>query len=246
MKFTIIALAGALASANAHQLRTNARKLDGGNNNGYNQNNYRAELDGSATITFAKCIEVTVQPDGDEDTQYAIQAGTAKPVLSYAAFYPNNYLNDKDMMMVPLGEYVAGKVNSIAMKTQKMCESCREFEETCNPQQNVSENFYLYLITTVHPVSNDSAEICIFSTNTDKTGKTTPTKTKTRITKTRTTPTKTMPTKTMPTMRMARMLMVLSASSPPLLSTLTSVTPVRQTAATSRSRITARLTTKSK
>jgi hypothetical protein len=134
MKFTIIALAGALASANAHQLRTNARKLDG--NNGYNQNNYRAELDGSATITFAKCIEVTVQPDGDEDTQYAIQAGTAKPVLSYAAFYPNNYLNDRDLMMVPLGEYVAGKVNSIAMKTQKMCESCREFEETCNPQQN--------------------------------------------------------------------------------------------------------------
>ena len=161
MKFTFIALAGALASANAHQLRTNARKLEGGNDNAngnnYNQDNYRAELTGSATITFAKCIEVTVQPDGDEDTQYAIQSGTAKPVLSYAAFYPNNYLNDKDMMMVPLGDYVAGKVNSIAMKTQKMCESCREFEETCNPEQNVSEHFYLYLITTAPPVSNDSA-----------------------------------------------------------------------------------------
>ncbi len=142
MKFTIIALAGALASANAHQLRTNARKLEDANGNGYNQNNYRAELDASATITFAKCIEVTVQPDGDEDTQYAIQSGTAKPVLSYAAFYTNNYQNDKDMMMVPLGEYVAGKVNSIAMKTENLCESCRQFEDTCNPEQNVSENFY--------------------------------------------------------------------------------------------------------
>ncbi len=144
MKFTIIALAGALASANAHQLRTNARKLDGGDAN-YDQN-YRAELDASATISFAQCIEVTVQPqNNDENIQSAIQAGTAKPVKSYAGFYANAYPNVNDMMMVPLGEYVAGKAKNAVMRYENVCESCREFEETCNPEQNVSENFYLYI-----------------------------------------------------------------------------------------------------
>ncbi|KAL7491320.1 hypothetical protein ACHAWT_000714 [Skeletonema menzelii] len=129
MKFTIIALAGALASANAHQLRSNVRKLEGANA-------YQAQLDGSANISFAKCIEVTVQPDNDENIQAAIQGGTAKPVKSFAAFYTNSYANDNEMMMVDLGTYVAGKVSASAMKTRQMCETCREFEETCNPEQN--------------------------------------------------------------------------------------------------------------
>eukprot|EP00985_Skeletonema_marinoi_P004205 scaffold1839_cov91-Skeletonema_marinoi.AAC.1 len=125
MKFTIIALAGALASANARQLRT-VRKLDGG----------RAALDGSAIISFAKCIEVTVQSeDADEDTQSAVLAGTAKPVKSFAAFYTNTYANDNEMMMVGLGDYVSAKVKSSAMKAQQACETCREFEETCNPEE---------------------------------------------------------------------------------------------------------------
>lgn len=132
MKFTIFALAGALASANAHkQLRKVHRKLDG--------ENARDELDGSAQISFAKCIEVTVQPDDDEDIQYAIQSGYAKPVKSFAAFYTNVYANDNEMMMVGLGDYVAAKVKSSAMKTQQMCESCREFEETCNPEEEEVE-----------------------------------------------------------------------------------------------------------
>lgn len=137
MKFTIIALAGALASANAHKLRSNARQLDGGNYNG--NYNYRQELDGSAQISFAKCIEVTVQPDDDEDMQYAIQSGTAKPVKSFAAFYTNVYANDNEMMMVGLGDYVSAKIKSSAMKTQEMCETCREFEETCNVEQEEAE-----------------------------------------------------------------------------------------------------------
>lgn len=137
MKFSIIALAGAIASVNASQLRSPTRKLDGANNA-----NYRQELTSSADITFAKCIEVTVQTDGDEDTQYAVQAGTAKPVKSYAAFYPNQYANDNEMMMVELGTYVAGKINAAAMKSQQVCESCREFEETCNSQQDVSYYYF--------------------------------------------------------------------------------------------------------
>ena len=143
MKFTIIALAGALASTNAHQLRTNVRKLEDNRNN----NNYREELDGSATISFAQCIEVTVQPkNNDESIQAAIQAGYAKPVKTYAAFYTNVYANDNEMMMVPLGDYVAGKVKNIVMKTENMCEACRNYEETCNEMQdgNVSEYFYLF------------------------------------------------------------------------------------------------------
>ena len=129
MKFNIIALAGVLASANAHQLRTNVRKLEGA----------RADLDGTANISFAKCIEVTVQPDDDEDLQAAIQAGTAKPVKSYAAFYTSNYAKDDEMMMVGLGDYVAAKVKASAMKSQNFCESCREFEETCNPEEEEVE-----------------------------------------------------------------------------------------------------------
>mmetsp|Transcript_15800 Transcript_15800/g.23844 ORF Transcript_15800/g.23844 Transcript_15800/m.23844 type:complete len:465 (-) Transcript_15800:166-1560(-) len=130
MKFTIIALAGALASANAHQLRT-VRKLEGAQ---------RAEFDGSAIISFAKCIEVTVQSeDADEDTQSAVLAGTAKPVKSFAAFYTNTYVNDNEMMMTGLGDYVAAKVKSSAMKAQNTCETCRQFEETCNPEEEEVE-----------------------------------------------------------------------------------------------------------
>eukprot|EP00984_Skeletonema_dohrnii_P000816 scaffold248_cov127-Skeletonema_dohrnii-CCMP3373.AAC.1 len=132
MKFTIIALAGALASANARQLRTTTvRKLEGAE---------RAELDGSAIISFAKCIEVSVQSDdADEDTQTAVLAGTAKPVKSFAAFYTNTYANDNEMMMVGLGDYVAAKVKSSAMKAKQACETCRQFEETCNPEEEEVE-----------------------------------------------------------------------------------------------------------
>jgi len=128
MKFTILALVGALASADARQLRTKARNLEGANN--------RAELDATADISFAKCIEVSVQTDNaDEDMQTAILSGYAKPIESYAAFYPNTYFNVNEMMMVSLGDYVAAKVKSIANKNQNYCEACRQFEETCNPQQ---------------------------------------------------------------------------------------------------------------
>ena len=144
MKFNIIALAGILASANAHQLRTNARRLDGAeeanengneNDNENGNGNYRADLDGSANISFAKCIEVSVQQEYDEDLEAAIQAGTSKSVKSYAAFYINDYANDNEMMMVGLGDYVAAKVQASAMKTENACETCREFEETCNPEE---------------------------------------------------------------------------------------------------------------
>jgi hypothetical protein len=137
MKFTILALVGALASADARQLRTKARNLEGANN--------RAELDATADISFAKCIEVSVQTDNaDENMQTAILSGYAKPIESYAAFYPNSYFNVNEMMMVSLGDYVAAKVKSIANKNQNFCEACRQFEETCNPQQEeaveVSQN----------------------------------------------------------------------------------------------------------
>ena len=135
MKFSIVTIAGALASANAHQLRSNVRKLEGANANAY-----QAQLDGSANISFAKCIEVTVQSeDADEDTQSAVLAGTAKPVKSFAAFYTNTYANDNEMMMVGLGDYVAAKVKASAMKSQNFCESCKEFEETCNPEEEEVE-----------------------------------------------------------------------------------------------------------
>ena len=137
MKFTIFALLGALASTGANQLRNSVRKLDGA----------RAELDGTANISFAKCVEVTVQPDGDNDgdgdddgdddgdIQSAVLAGTARPVKSYAAFYTDDSASDSDMMLVGLGDYVAAKVTASAMKAQKLCETCRQFEETCNPEE---------------------------------------------------------------------------------------------------------------
>ena len=90
---------------------------------------------------------MTVQPeDNDENTQAAIQAGTAKPVMTYAAFYTNQYANNNGMMMVGLGDYVAGKVKNAVMKTENMCETCRQFEDTCYEMQgnNVSDYFYLF------------------------------------------------------------------------------------------------------
>ncbi len=140
MKFNLIALAGVLATANAHQLRSNVRKLEGqeeANNNG--NNNYRADLDGSANISFAKCIEVSVQQEYDEDLEAAIASGTSKSVKSYAAFYINDYARDQEMMMVGLGDYVAAKVKASAMKAEKACETCREFEDTCNPEEEEVE-----------------------------------------------------------------------------------------------------------
>ena len=151
MKFNLIALAGVLATANAHQLRTNVRRLDGAeadeaDENG--NNNYRADLDGSARISFAKCIEVSVQQEYDEDFEAAMAAGTSKSVKSYAAFYINDYANDNEMMMVGLGDYVAAKVKASAMKAEKACETCREFEDTCNPEEEeveVSDHVQIYL-----------------------------------------------------------------------------------------------------
>jgi hypothetical protein len=127
MKFTIFALVGALASVNARQLRTKARNLDGGG-----ENNGRAALDGSAIIKFAKCVEVKVTPqDEDDDMKSAIQAGLVSSLESYAAFYTTTYATDDEMMMVGLGEYVAAKVNAIANVKQNTCETCREFQDTC-------------------------------------------------------------------------------------------------------------------
>lgn len=152
MKFNLIALAGILATANAHQLRTNVRRLDeaeaeeANENNG--NNNYRADLDGSANISFAKCIEVSVQQEYDEDLEAAIASGTSKSVKSYAAFYINDYANKNEMMMVGLGDYVAAKVKASAMKAENACETCREFEETCNPEEEeveVSDHVHICL-----------------------------------------------------------------------------------------------------
>lgn len=148
MKFNLIALAGALATAKAHQLRTNVRKLDENQANNNGNNNYRAELDGSANISFAKCIEVSVQQEYDEDLEAAIASGASKSVKSYAAFYTNKYANDQEMMMVGLGDYVAAKVKASAMKAEKACETCREFEETCNPEEEeveVSDHVHMNL-----------------------------------------------------------------------------------------------------
>ena len=64
---------------------------------------------------------------------------------SYAAFYINDYADDNEMMMVSLGEYVAAKVQASAMKSEKACEVCREYEDTCgqyaNQNQNPNQNY---------------------------------------------------------------------------------------------------------
>jgi hypothetical protein len=146
MKFTIFALVGALASVNARQLRTKARNLDGGG-----ENNGRAALDGNAIIKFAKCVEVKVTPqDEDDDMKSAIQAGFVSSLESYAAFYTTTYATDDEMMMVALGDYVVAKVEAIANVKQTTCETCREFQDTCYADEaedadaEVSEYFSIH------------------------------------------------------------------------------------------------------
>jgi hypothetical protein len=133
MKFTLIALAGALTAANGRQLRnTTPRKLEQQNNGNYN---YQPQLTSSSTLSFERCVDVTTMADEDEDIQYAISAGTAKAEASYVTFFPNVYANDKERMITSVGNYVAAKVKASANKDQQFCEACERWQETCYAQQ---------------------------------------------------------------------------------------------------------------
>ena len=133
MKFTLIALAGALTAANGRQLRnTTPRKLEDGNNNG---NNYQPQMTSSSTIVFERCVDVTTMADEDEDIQYAIAAGTAKAEASYVTFFPNPYYSDNERMITSVGSYVAAKVKASANKDRQFCEACERWQETCYAQQ---------------------------------------------------------------------------------------------------------------
>jgi hypothetical protein len=132
MKFTLIALAGALTAANGRQLRnTTPRKLENENNN----YNYQPQMTSSSTLTFERCIDVTTMADEDEDIQAAISAGYAKAESSYVTVFPNNYANEKERMIMTVGSYVAAKVKASANKDRQFCDACKDWQETCYAQQ---------------------------------------------------------------------------------------------------------------
>ncbi len=131
MKFTLIALAGALTAANGRQLRnTTPRKLEQNGNN-----NNQVQLTSASTLTFEKCVDVTTMADEDEDIQAAISAGYAMAEASYVTFFSNSYANDNDRMITTAGNYVAAKVKASANKDRQFCEACEQWQETCYEQQ---------------------------------------------------------------------------------------------------------------
>ncbi len=132
MKFTLIALAGALTAVNGRQFRnTTPRKLEEENNN----YNYQPQLDGSSGLYFETCIDVTTTADEDEDIQAAIAAGYARAESSYITLFPNVYANDNERMIMPVGTYVAAKVKASANKDKEFCEACKDWQETCYAQK---------------------------------------------------------------------------------------------------------------
>mmetsp|Transcript_4744 Transcript_4744/g.10251 ORF Transcript_4744/g.10251 Transcript_4744/m.10251 type:complete len:525 (-) Transcript_4744:145-1719(-) len=160
VKFSFLALAGAIATATAakhntsiklgkRQLRrgdasteallkkarpykkANAgRKLEGQQD--------AVELDGSYSVKFSQCVDVRTKSEdlfSDELIAYA-QSGSVVSSKSFVLFHVCQgdncyYESDDDLYIVDLGTYLANVATYHADKRQNFCEACEQFQDTC-------------------------------------------------------------------------------------------------------------------
>jgi len=168
MKFPLIALAGALASANAsvkniklggaRQLRRGdptteallqkavpfkktTRQLEDANEN---------QVDGSYSISFGKCVDIKTKSDDlfNENIVDQVQSGNALSLKSYVLFYAckdsTGYgcsENGSDVYMVDLPTYLSVVGMKQANQRSDYCEQCERNQEYCAATEQVAQAY---------------------------------------------------------------------------------------------------------
>jgi hypothetical protein len=157
MKFPLIALAGAFASANAASVKNiklggkrhlrrgdptteallqkavpfkkTSRHLEGANEN---------EVDGSYSISFGKCVDIKTKSDDlfNENFVDQVQNGNVLSLKSYVLFYAckdsNGYgcsKKDSDVYMVDLSTYLSVVGIKQANQRSDYCEQCERNQD---------------------------------------------------------------------------------------------------------------------
>ena len=154
MKFSLLVLAGALASTNAssNKLSTTPRRLendDGGNwDDGMDYWEDSEVLTSSNTMVFEACYTVSSRMDEENeiyqdnyDKLYAlVKAGNAMPEQSYVTFFTNTDMTSSERMVVVAGDYIAAKVMAIVNADEYKKKECNQYKEYC--QQQLNYNYY--------------------------------------------------------------------------------------------------------
>ncbi|KAK1741704.1 hypothetical protein QTG54_007277 [Skeletonema marinoi] len=163
MKFSLIALAGAVASANASvkNIKLGNRKLRRGDVteallknavpfktrrlDGADEAN---EVDGSYSISFGKCIDIKTKSDDlfDENVIEQVQNGNALSLKSYILFYACQDAygygcseDDSDVYMVDLPTYLSVVGTKQVYKRNDYCEQCEQNQDTCAADNDAYE-----------------------------------------------------------------------------------------------------------
>ena len=147
MKFSLLVLAGALASTNAssNKLSTTPRRLEGDDGWGGNDDWVDDEtLTSQNVITFEKCFGLIPQDNAEElgnTVQQEIKQGDAMPEHSYVtAFITTNTEDASGRIVLPAGYYLAAKVKAAAYKDKMFCNECNQFKDHC--QNAMNYNYY--------------------------------------------------------------------------------------------------------
>ena len=148
MKFSLLVLAGALASTNAssNKLSTTPRRLENDDNGG-GDDGYWVDsevLTSSNIMVFEACYTVSslLSEDSeiyqdDYDKLYAlVKAGNAKPEQGYVTFFTNTDMSSSERMVVPAGDYVAAKVMANVNAEEYKKKDCNQYKEYCQQQLN--------------------------------------------------------------------------------------------------------------
>ena len=180
MKFSLLVLAGALASTNAssNKLSTTPRRLenDDGANDGYWEDS--EVLTANNVMVLEACYTVSSRLDEDMenyDNVYAlVKAGKAKPEQGYVTFFTNTDMSSSERMVVTAGDYVAAKVMANANADEYKRKECNNYKEYCeqemnynyynqNVQNGVSDSYHYFVDTVIYDVPNCHPNILSFS-----------------------------------------------------------------------------------
>jgi len=147
MKFSLLVLAGALASTNAssNKLSTTPRRLendDGGNWDDVWEDN--EIITANNVITFEKCFGLIPQDNADEldnGVLQEIKAGLAMPETSaVTAFITTDTTDASGRIVLSAGNYLAAKIKAAALEDKMFCNVCNDYKEHC--QNTMNYNYY--------------------------------------------------------------------------------------------------------
>jgi len=169
MKFSLLVLAGALASTNAssNKVSTTPRRLE--NNGGDDYWEDSEVLTANNVMVLEACYTVSSRLDEDMenyDNVYAlVKAGKAKPEQGYVTFFTNTDMSSSERMVVTAGDYVAAKVMANANADEYKRKECNNYKEYCeqkmnynyynqNVQNGVSDSYHYFVDTIIYDVPN--------------------------------------------------------------------------------------------